>query len=268
MKIAVLGARGFVGSSLATYFKHNHTVVPVTRQTIDLLDPIKVRKWLEHEKFDVVVNAATTMGNNNLLADTRNNLGLFMNFYNNSELFGKFVNLSSGAELDRSRDLLEAPEEDIFTVMPSDSYDFGQNMKSRICVRTPNFYTIRIFNCFGLGEIPTRIFPRFLLAGNTPLTITNDRYFDYFGIKDLCLLVDYFANNESEHKDVNAVYLTKYKISEVIERFCTLNNLTPNYVVKSTGGNNYTGSGRKLAELPVQLQGLGHSLSTYHVPVY
>ena len=256
MKIAVLGARGFVGSSLATYFKHNHTVVPVTRQTIDLLDPIKVRKWLEHEKFDVVVNAATTMGNNNLLADTRNNLGLFMNFYNNSELFGKFVNLSSGAELDRSRDLLEAPEEDIFTVMPSDSYDFGQNMKSRICVRTPNFYTIRIFNCFGLGEIPTRIFPRFLLAGNTPLTIANDRYFDYF------------ANNESVHKDVNAVYLTKYKISEVIERFCALNNLTPNYVVESTGGNNYTGSGRKLAELPVQLQGLGHSLSTYHVPVY
>ena len=114
MKIAVLGARGFVGSSLAAYFKHNHTVVPVTRQTLDLLDPVKVRKWLEHEKFDIVVNAATTMGNNNLLADTRNNLGLFMNFYNNSELFGKFINLSSGAELDRARDLLEAPEEDIF----------------------------------------------------------------------------------------------------------------------------------------------------------
>jgi len=70
------------------------------------------------------------------------------------------------------------------------------------------------------------------------------------------------------HKDVNAVYLTKYKISEVVEKFCTLNNLTTNYVVESVGGNNYTGSGRKLAELPVQLQGLDHSLSTYHVPVY
>ena len=63
MKIAVLGARGFVGSSLAAYFKHNHTVVPVTRQTIDLLDPVKVRKWLENEKFDIVVNAATYEGN-------------------------------------------------------------------------------------------------------------------------------------------------------------------------------------------------------------
>jgi hypothetical protein len=107
-----------------------------------------------------------------------------------------------------------------------------------------------------------------LLGGNTPLTITNDRYFDYFGIKDLCAVVDYYVNNDPVHKDVNAVYLTKYKISEVIEKFCTLNDLSPHYVVESAGGNNYTGSGRKLAELPVQLQGLDLSLSTYHVPVY
>jgi len=269
MKIAVLGANGFVGSSIARYFAQEHLVLPVTRKIIDLLDPVLVEHWLRAHEFDVVVNAATTMTGAALLNDTRNNLGLFMNFYNNRNLFGKFINFSSGAEFDRMNDINQYREEQIFDVMPKDSYGFGQNMKSRISWSAPNFYNIRIFNCFGLGEISTRIFPRMLATTkDAPLIITNDREFDYFGIRDLCRLTDYFINSKSEVLDVNAVYLEKFKISTVLDKFCQLNHLEPNYKIESVGGNRYTGNGRALALLPVQLLGLENELKHYNEPLY
>lgn len=265
MKIAVLGANGFVGSSLAKYLERTHTVDRITRPRIDLLNPVLVREWLANCRFDVVINAATTMNSDVLLDDTRNNLGLFMNFYNNRHLFKKFINLSSGAEFDRTQDINLFNEKQIFDVMPKDSYGFGQNMKSRIVWDTDNFHTIRIFNCFGAGEISTRIFPRFLLSNKkNPLVVINDREFDYFGVKDLCSIVTYFVENTSSTKDINAVYLKKYKISEVIKQFADLNDLEPHYRIESEGGNRYTGNGRKLSELPIQLLGLKHNLKTYN----
>jgi len=269
MKIAVLGARGFVGSSIAKYFAGDNLVIPVTRETLSLLEPVVVAKWLQANRFDVVINAATTMNDPDLLGDTRNNLGLFMNFYNHRDTFGKFVNFSSGAEFDRRNDIDQYSEKNIFTVLPTDSYGFGQNMKSRISWDTPNFYTIRIFNCFGKGEIVTRIFPKLLQAvSGQPIKITNDREFDYFGIRDLCRLTDYVVHHSPAAKDINAVYNTKYKISEVLDQFCTLNDLDKNYIIESTGGPRYTGSGRILSELPVQLLGLQHELRYYNEPLY
>jgi dTDP-4-dehydrorhamnose reductase len=88
MKIAVLGSNGFVGSKISQYFSNYHQVVPATRQTINLLDPGAVLHWLKENKFDIVINAAATMQDDHALHDTRNNLGLFMNLYNNRNLNG------------------------------------------------------------------------------------------------------------------------------------------------------------------------------------
>jgi nucleoside-diphosphate-sugar epimerase len=261
MKIAVLGANGFVGSNIAKHLVQKHDVTKVTRKTLDLLDPIAVREFLKDNSFDVIVNCAAVMTNDETLHDARNNLGMFMNFYNNSDLFGKFINTGSGAEFDRNTNIDEAVEARVFTRMPADSYGWGQNVKSRLCAEKPRFYTIRIFNCFGKGEPATRIFPRMLSQDN--LEISNDRYFDYFSIQDLGIVVEHCIDHDWPIDDVNAVYMEKYKISEVIEKFCTLNQLQPNFKVVSTNFNNYTGSGISLKTLGIKLNGLEHGLLSY-----
>ena len=263
MKIAVLGANGFVGSSIVGNLSNKHEVVPVSRETLNLLDTVKVVKFLKTNKFDVVVNAAATMTDPNGIKDTWNNLGMFMNFYNNSDLFGKFINMASGAEYDRSRDICKAKELEIFDRIPTDSYGFGQNLKSRLCYDRNNFFTIRIFNCFGQGEISTRVFPRFLSKGNQKLQITDDRFFDYFSVQDLLKIVNHCIDNTWTVKDVNAVYKEKFKISQVLSMFCELNNISPDFEIVSHGTNNYTGDNNNLASLEIKLNGMKHGLLTY-----
>lgn len=264
MKIAVLGSRGFVGSSLVEYFSKEHSVFSVTRETTNLLDPSKVREFLEKNKFDTVINAAAVMTDPLTLNDTRNNLGIYMNFYNNSTLFGKLINLASGAEYDRTQDINSVTEDVIFQRMPQDSYGFGQNIKSRLTYEKDNFYNLRIFNCFGTKEQPSRIFPKFIKAQITPtFEIQNDRYFDYFSIQDLCTVVDSFVNKDIPIKDVNCVYVKKYKISEVLQKFCQVKQLKSNYDVVSTSKYNYCGSGAALDSLGIELAGLEKGFERY-----
>lgn len=263
MKIAVLGARGFIGKNLCTRLSASYDVYPVTRDVINLLNPHAVKDFLKTRSFDVILNCAATMTNDLTLNDARNNLGMFMNFYNNSKYFGKFINTGSGAEFDRTKDINLKLEEEIFNEMPTDSYGWGQNLKSRLCYDKDNFYTIRIFNCFGKGEPSTRIFPRYLNRTET-IRITNDRYFDYFGIQDLCLVVQHCIEHQWSFKDVNAVYPTKYKISEVLTKFCDLNSIKKEFEIVSTSENNYTGNAEKLKFLNLNLLGLNSELINYN----
>ena len=261
MKIAVLGANGFVGRNLANHLDQSHEVVRINRQTLDFLDPIAVHVYLKEQQFDIILNCAAVMTNNELLHDARNNLGLFMNFYANSSFFKKFINLASGAEFDRSDSIDFAPEGLIFTKQPKDSYGWGQNMKARICAQSLNYYNIRIFNCFGPGEQPTRILSKYIREGQ--IEISNDRYFDYFSIWDLEKVVQHCIENDWTINDVNAVYADKNKISELIIKYDRIHNRLPKLEIVSTSDNNYTGDSTALYSLGIKLDGLEKGLAQY-----
>lgn len=262
MKIAVLGANGFLGKHIVKWFSHEHTVTPITRQTIDLLNPISVKNELQQNRYDVIINSAASYTENHDLTDARNNLGMFMNFYNNSDLFGKFINLGSGAEFDREQNIEQATEELIFERSPNDSYGFGHNVKSRLCYERHNFYTIRIFNCFGPGEKHSRIFPRFLSCEDT-LEITNDRFFDYFSVRDLCYLIQDCIVRDWNLKDVNAVYAEKLRISDALRLFCRVNNMPERFSISSISSNNYTGDSKKISSLNLPLTGIVQGFKDY-----
>ena len=262
MKIVILGSKGFVGRNLTQHLSKTHRVFPLTREVIDLLDFSQVTKFLEECNPDVVINAAATMTQASMVADTRNNLGIFMNFYNNRHLFGRFLNLGSGAEFDRSKNINIASSEEIFNILPEDSYGFGQNMKARLSATTENFFNLRIFNCFGWGEIQTRIFPKFIRESE-PL-IVDDRLFDYFSIQDLCTVVDYYVTeHEPKYKDINCVYRSKRLISDTMRIFKEITGIDKKIVVTSVNKHNYTGDSKELFYLGLELLELEKSFELY-----
>ena len=257
MNIAVLGSNGFIGKSLVDYLKTNHKVFPLYRET-NLLDFNIVKNFLIKNEITVVINAAAVMKNN--FFDVQNNLGIFFNFLNNHDHFIKFIDISSGAAYNKNRNLDNISEERIFEIIPSNFYDYSQNLKIRTCYEIPNAVSLTIFNCFGSNEIDTRLFPSILK--NKDVVINNDRYFDYFCVQDFLKVVEYILSN-LKIKHLNLVYKNKYKISDVAKKFIKLNNLNKKIIIESESDLNYTGNGDKLNNLNLQLNGLEYGLKNY-----
>lgn len=258
MKVAVLGAGGFVGNIIVNYLQSkNYEVLPVTRRELNLTDYSAVQTWLATNKPYAVINCATAGGKQRMgdarLDDVQNNLTVFLNFYNNSQYFAKFINVGSGAEFDHSSNVDCAKETDILTVFPKDGYSYSKNIIARLVLEKENFYTLRLFGCFDRTDPDFRLFKRFL--NNEPLGLV-DRQFDFFSAQDFCRVLTYYLNTEAEHRDINCVYETKLYLSEILNKF------KPVEIAKTTD-KNYTGDGSRLAKLGIPLIGLDESIKDY-----
>lgn len=257
MKVAVLGANGFLGKFLASQLnKKGYIVYPVTRNELDLTNFLSVTNWLENIKPNAIVNCAISSNidiNSFVCNDVQNNLNIFLNFYTNSHNFDKFFNIGSGAELDRRYNIHTASELDIFTAQPKDSYGYSKNVISKLSTQNEKFYTLRLFGCFHISEPKFRLFNR--VASGEKVKIT-DRQFDYFSAYDFFTVLDYLLNNDSLYKDFNCVYEDKLYLSQI------LNKLNPVEVVEKTTYN-YTGLGKRLSDLNLKLLGLDKSIEAY-----
>jgi len=259
--IAVFGSNGFVGSSILKYLiEHNYNAFGVTRETIDLTSYIEVKKFLMNNNIDTIINAAAIM--NNDFNDVRNNLDIFLNLHNNSNLFSRVINLSSAAAYDRSKPINNASEDNIQNCSPKDYYGYAENVKCRLSFNHEKFSNIIIFNCFGKGEYVSRLFHKYLIDKN--MVINNNRYFDYFSIQDLCVVVNKLIW-EKDTKFVNAVYnIPKLKINEALELFCKIKKIPCNYTIASESELSYTGCGEKLKKIiSSELNGLKYGFENY-----
>ena len=84
-KIAIMGARGFVGKALTAHLQDKYTVYPITREQFSLLDEQAVTEFFEKENIDVVFHCANQGGSRKTGYDVAapdvigNNLKMFFN---------------------------------------------------------------------------------------------------------------------------------------------------------------------------------------------
>ncbi len=265
MKVAILGSNGFVGKSLCHIFKDKFTIIPVTRLDLNLTNFNEVDSWLNKCAPDIIVNCATAGGKQALskqevnYSELQNNLTIFLNFYNNKKT-KKFINVGSGAEFEKSRDLSNIKEDEILNICPVDTYSYSKNIISRLVLNRENFYTLRLFGCFGKFEPDFRLFKKL----NESISIELiDRYFDYISVKDYANIVEYYILNQGLPKDVNCVYKEKNKLSTIVDKFIDIHKLRTEVVIKSTTNENYTGNADRLNRLGIYLEGLESGIKKY-----
>jgi nucleoside-diphosphate-sugar epimerase len=245
-------------------FTGNHNVIPVTRENLMLIDFHSVKEWLRSVSPDIVINCATATTKFQVseqnFNDLQNNLSIFLNFYNNSDLFGRFINIGSGAEFDRYLNINLVNESQLFHVLPEDSYGYSKNVISRLVLEKANFYTLRLFGCFDHSEPKTRLFQ--LIASNKDILL-EQRQVDYISLKDFSTILEYYLNNTIPYKDINCVYPTKVSLDEIYGMFKTTHNLTSKVKIVKINELNYTGNGDKLETLPIKLDGLLKGIQDY-----
>ena len=201
MRVCVLGVGGFVGKNLI----RDTDWVGVTRQDLDLTNQLEVEEYFKTHEYDAVIHCAV-VGGSRLKPDDGEVLykNLLM-FENVARVFnGKLIYFSSGAALRGDP--------------PTDPYGLSKWLIDRRIDAIPNAYSLRIWGCYGPGELPTRFSAVCKREGH--VVIERDRYFDFIGIEDVKDIVrQYVFSKRMMPKCCDLVYPEKKLLSQWAEMF-------------------------------------------------
>lgn len=199
-RVCVLGAGGFVGKNLL----RGTDWIGVTRQELDLTDQDAVNTYFTTHTYDVVIHCAV-IGGSRLEPDdgnvTHKNIIMFENV---ARVFkGMLLYFSSGAALRGNP--------------PTDPYGLSKWIIDRRIDTIENAHSLRIWGCYGPGELPTRFSAVCKRDGH--VVIDRDRYFDFIDIEDVKKIVTEYVLGERSEKVCDLVYPEKLLLSQWAGRF-------------------------------------------------
>lgn len=236
MKILITGGNGYIAKSLYYYLHNEYDITVITRSTFDLTDRTETDNYFKDKQFDYVIHTAIS-GGSRLHLDSKNvtheNLNMFYNLWNNKHKFTRLISFGSGAE----------------NGMPDSPYGLSKNIISKLINNIPYFYNIRIFGVFDENELETRFIKSNILRyiNNQPIVIHQDRYMDFFYMKDLVNVIRYYLNRtsifECPRKLFECCYETSYKLSDIANMINNLSNHKVDINIQNINlDTNYTGT--------------------------
>jgi GDP-L-fucose synthase len=269
INILITGANGFLGREFYYYFSKNknYNLFLTNRQNLDITNEEEVSYFLKNNKIDIVFHCAINGDGKrpDALLDLIENLEMYRVLYKNKQYFKLMFNFCSGAAFDKTKDIYLCKEEEIYNKFPSNYYGLAKNIIAKEIQKTNKIINLRLFGCFGNFETPTRFIKNSLqrIKRKENIIIEQDRVFDFFYIKDLCKVIEFYIENINNlnnlPKDVNCVYKEKYTLVDVallIQKYFNKNFNPIIYVINSEIGKSYTGDGEKLSNLDISFIGL------------
>ena len=267
MKILLTGANGFIARNLKTFFLSDSLEVSVLHRGIaDLCDRQQVNDFFKDKTFDVVIHCASVGGNRTKLDDVscvNTNLSMFYNLMEHRDKFKKFINLGSGAELDRNKHINGSSS--LQNCFPIDDYGLSKNIIAKVGLQIPNFYNVRIFNVFNHDELETRMIKNNIkkYINKENIIIHQDKYMDFFYINDLYRVLINIILNTTSPKTIDCSYPEKLKLSDIANKINNLSDYKVDVVIENEGlGNEYRGNPSALypTNLILNIKGLDFGL--------
>lgn len=263
--IAVLGARGFIGKNTVHYLEKccKYNVIAVTRDNVDLLNGEAVKAFLENEKIDVAIHCANQGGtrkDQNGKSDViGNNLKMFFNVERCMNEKMKFINFGSGAQYDKTRDLVKIKEEEFEQYIPKDDYGYSKYVMSKfIKNRSSNknmgkIYNPIIFGMYGVGEDYTYRFISNAIIKNIlkmPIEINQDVIFDYLYVEDYFKILERIIEEDWEECEFNVTPNDSISLQRIAEYINEVGIYKGEIRIKNEGMNyQYTGDNSRLLSL-------------------
>lgn len=261
MNVLITGSNGYIGKSIFNSEIENVKFFHGNRQTIDLFNKESIKSFIIENKIDCIIHCAIEGGSRLKKDDAStfyNNLYIFENIFSCKNLVDKVINFASGAEFDRAYNINFKDEEEIQTSVPKDYYGLSKNLIAKKALTSNNFYNLRIFGCFDENEMESRFIKTCVIKSknNETININEDKVMDFFYLKDLITVIDYFIKNKPYSQDVNLSYKEKLRLSEIAKKIIKLKNSKSCLNIQKNNGLNYNGNFEKLNSLPIKLIGL------------
>jgi len=256
--VLVTGGSGFIGSNLAEQLADGFAVLAPSREEFDLLDDNQVRAYLRANPVDVVVHSATKPGHRNASDPTglvAANLRMYFNLMRNRDCFGRMICMGSGAVYDMRHYEPKMPEEYFDTHVPVDEHGFSKYVQAHSIAESKGVIELRVFGVFGRYEdYAIRFISNALCKAllGLPITLRQDRMFDYVSIDDLVRVTRAFIDREPAMKAYNVTPDRAVGLLEVAELARAVTGADVPILVGAPGrGVEYSGDNARLrAELP------------------
>jgi len=210
MKILVTGGNGFIGRNIKeSYLSQKYTIVAPSRQELDCSDDKSVETFFKKSSFDVVIHSAAKAGHRNAI-DTSNlfltNSRMMFNLLKYQDSWGKLLNMGSGAIYDMQNYIPKMNENYFATHIPKDEHGYNKYIFGKMLPSLNHVYDFRIFGIFGKYEdYAIRFISNAICKAifDLPITLRQNRTFDYLDINDLIPILDHFIMHNPTEKSFN-----------------------------------------------------------------
>lgn len=254
-KILMTGGTGFVGHNVLPILKNHpgYEIYTPRRADLNLKDEREVKAYLKQHNFDVLIHFASPTPAKNSLDSfetlMEDSLRIFMNFYNNRDLFGKMIYTGSGAEYDKSLDMNQVSEIEHYRSVPYDAYGLSKMIMNRLAEESDNIYNFRIMGCYGPGDHESKFIThciRSVILG-MPITIRKDCKFDYMHVFDLARYIQWGIEAELKYHDYNMSTGCEVWLSDIAKEVVKqMDSDLEVQLLSEEKNNNYTASNERL----------------------
>lgn len=271
MKILITGGKGNIATIIKNSLYNEYDITTPSHGELDMLDFQQLSNYLKERHFDILIHTAICGGRRTIEDESTSvykNLVMFENLLKFSERFKMIINLDSGAIYDRSTDIYNRKESELFTI-PTDYYGFSKYLIYKRTEFIPHIFNLRIFNIFHENEEPDRFIKSCFYAkkNNTDITIYHDKYFDFVYKDDFIIILKHYLSNyavqSSLQKTVNISYSQKYKLSDIAKLIMGPSEDVKIRILNDNCTNNYCGDNSSLIQMNIHLNGLEKSIESY-----
>ncbi len=209
-KILVTGGSGFIGRNVVeSYLREKYELVTPKRNELDCSDDESVSGYFARHSFDVVIHSAAKPGHRNANDTTSlllTNNRMIANLLHHQDRWGKLLNMGSGAIYDMRHYEPKMKEGYFGTYIPADEHGYNKYILGKLLPTLNHVYDFRIFGIFGKYEdYAIRFISNAICKAifDLPITLRQNRKFDYLYIDDLMPVLEYFIEHDPAEKAFN-----------------------------------------------------------------
>lgn len=209
-KILITGGTGFIGRNIAeSYLNDTYELIAPRRAELDLTNDESIKNYFEQHYFDVVIHSAAKPGHRNaadasslLLTNSR----MMSSLLKYQHRWGKLLNMGSGAVYDMRHYQPKMSESYFGTHIPADEHGYNKYLFGKLLPSLNHVYDFRIFGIYGRYEdYAIRFISNAICKAifDLPITLRQNRMFDYLYIDDLMPILEYFIENDPAERAFN-----------------------------------------------------------------
>ena len=253
--ILITGSSGYIGKNIVQSLRPQFTLLTPSHKELDLLSQSEVHQFFLRNDIDLVIHCANFGGTRKTLETggvIEKNTRMFFNLAENQDHYTRLINLGSGAEYNKNRNLQNVSETEFGKNIPRDEYGFSKYIISKYIEKTENMYCLRLFGIFGKYEDYEFKFISNAIVKNLlhmPITIRQNVNFSWLYIDDFLEVLAFFLTHSPNNSTYNITPSISTDLVSIAQLINSLSDFKSDICVENDGLNiEYSGDNSRLIE--------------------